>query len=376
MPSIKRAVASPLDVIRPRNLFTAAKATPLAMLAISSFTEARNLPSLFRPVELTIDNHCMHPVNVQRPGQAAFELFPGELHVEPEVSLLSSDFNATHPDGAELEKKFSLPKAGGITATLCADSPWKLIFSDEFNGKDGSGIDEKKWKYKTGGGGWGNKELQHYTNRTENVRQENGALVLTAKKDESAGELKCWNGPCEATSGALTTEGKFDFSHGRVEARVQAPKGRGLWPAVWMLGADIGKKGWPACGEIDVMENLGHEPNKIYATLHGPGYSGASGLQKPHLGKDYSDGFHDFAVEWDPKEIRFFVDGEHYATQSPESLPPGGKWEFEKDFFLLLNLAVGGNWPGSPDEETKFPAEMKVDHVRVYQRAEEPAKAS
>lgn len=246
---------------------------------------------------------------------------------------------------------------------------WKVVFADEFDGPDGSPIDTTKWTAETGGEGWGNAELEYYTDSTANARQEQGSLVITATT-EGADQHNCWYGACQYTSARLITRGKFEFTHGRVEARIQVPRGQGIWPAFWMLGSDIGDVGWPQCGEIDVMENVGKEPSIVHGTIHGPGYSGANGLSNSHTleGAALADDYHLYAVEWEPEEIRFYFDDVLYGTQTSASVPAGGAWVYEHPFFLLLNVAVGGYWPGSPDGTTTFPQQMRVDYVRVSQR--------
>jgi beta-glucanase (GH16 family) len=172
------------------------------------------------------------------------------------------------------------------------------------------------------------------------------------------------------TSARLSTEHHFSKKYGRFEARIQLPKGQGVWPAFWLLGEDFSTAGWPACGEIDIMENVGKEPATVRGTLHGPGYSGENPLTTAYAlprGR-FSDGFHVFAVEWEPEAIRFYVDGELFATKTPADLPAGSRWVFDHPFFILLNLAVGGNLPGHPDDSTVFPQRMLVDYVRVYSR--------
>jgi beta-glucanase (GH16 family) len=174
------------------------------------------------------------------------------------------------------------------------------------------------------------------------------------------------------TSARLKTLGRFSQTYGRFEARIKIPKGQGIWPAFWMLGDDIIKSGWPASGEIDIMENIGKEPALVHGTIHGPGYNGAGGIGSSYALPDkrpFADDFHIYAVEWEPNAIRFYVDKDLYATRTPAELPPGGKWVFDHPFFILLNVAVGGGWPGSPDASSVFPQEMLVDYVRVYRRA-------
>jgi len=247
---------------------------------------------------------------------------------------------------------------------------WVLAWSDELNGPDGSAPDPVRWNVLEGGHGWGNEERQFYTSNPANVRIEGGALVITATK-EGADGLDCWYGPCQYTSARLTTKSKLQRQYGRFEARIQVPSGKGYWPAFWLLGSDIDEVSWPGCGEIDVMENIGKEPTIVHGSLHGPAYFGGGALTDLYSlpdGSPFADASHNFAVEWEPEVIRFYVDGTLYSTRTPADVPADGKWVFEHPFFMLLNLAVGGLWPGDPDAETKFPQSMKVDYVRVYER--------
>jgi len=245
---------------------------------------------------------------------------------------------------------------------------WVLAWSDEFNAADGSPVDSQKWTQETGGNGWGNNELEYYTTSTRNARHEHGALVIEAIQESHTGR----DGVARNyTSARLKSQGKFSQTYGRFEARIKLPRGKGMWPAFWMLGDDITQIGWPKCGEIDIVENLGSEPSIAHGTIHGPGYSGDHGVSSaftlPH-GKRFADHFHVFAVEWEPQEIRFYVDKNLYATRRPSDLAHGAKWVYDHPFFILLNLAVGGSWPGNPDSTTKFPQKMLVDYVRVYRR--------
>jgi beta-glucanase (GH16 family) len=247
------------------------------------------------------------------------------------------------------------------------NSNWALTWSDEFDGADGSAPDPKKWTAETGGGGWGNNELEYYTARRTNSRVEKGNLIIEALQEKFTGPEGVTR---EYTSARLKTEKLFTQKYGKFEARIRIPKGQGMWPAFWMLGDDISTAGWPACGEIDIMENVGSEPGKIHGTIHGPGYSGGKSLGAPYAvaSGNVADDFHLFGVEWEPKEIRFYVDGQLYETRTPADLPAGTRWVFDHPFFLIFNVAVGGNWPGSPDASTKFPQQMLVDYVRVYSR--------
>ncbi|QNI36391.1 glycoside hydrolase family 16 protein [Edaphobacter albus] len=248
-----------------------------------------------------------------------------------------------------------------------AHTGWKLVWNDEFNGPDGSPPDLAKWTYDTGGRGWGNKELESYTSRLENVQQRGGNLIITARKESYTG-LDGIERPY--TSARIKTQGVFAQTYGRFEARMQLPLGKGIWPAFWMLGEDVKTASWPACGEIDMMENIG-EPDVIYSTLHGPGYSGAKGISQRFLlpaGEAVNTGFHVYAVEWTPNDIKFFFDDKLVVERTPKDLPAGTKWVYDHPFFLILNVAVGGAWPGNPDETTTFPQKMLVDYVRVYSR--------
>jgi beta-glucanase (GH16 family) len=255
-------------------------------------------------------------------------------------------------------------------------SPWILVWSDEFNGPNGSPVDASKWVYETGGGGWGNNELEYYTARPQNSYQQDGNLVIKVLQEKYTGADGVTR---NYTSARLKTQGKFAQAYGRFEARIKIPRGQGIWPAFWMLGADIDKVDWPESGEIDIMENIGKEPALVHGTIHGPGYSGAKGIgasfgfQPP---RRFADDFHVYAVEWEPKAIRFYVDDSLYETITSAEIPAGTKWVYDHPFFMLLNVAVGGDWPGSPDATSTFPQTMLVDYVRVYRRKEAAGAAA
>ena len=247
-------------------------------------------------------------------------------------------------------------------------SGWTLVWSDEFNGANGSAPDSSKWTYDLGGGGWGNQELESYTNRTANAQIQNGNLVITAQKETFTGADGITR---DYTSARLKTQNLFSQSYGRFEARIKIPKGQGMWPAFWMLGNDIGAKGWPACGEIDIMENIGREPATVHGSLHGPSsvartsdLTAAFALSAGNL----ADDFHVYAVEWESGTVRFYLDSNNYATFTQSQWPTGGQWVFDHPFFIILNVAVGGSWPGAPDTTTSFPQQMLVDYVRVSQK--------
>jgi beta-glucanase (GH16 family) len=249
------------------------------------------------------------------------------------------------------------------TAAPAPAGPWQLSWSDEFNG-DGP-PDRGKWVYDLGGSGWGNNELESYTDRPENVVRRGGMLVITARKETFRGSDGTER---PYTSARLKTQGTFSQAYGKFEARMRIPRGQGIWPAFWLLGDNISSVGWPTCGEIDIMENIGKEPNTVHGTMHGPGYSGGQAIGASFGGPVFADDFHTFTVEWEPNVIRWYVDGTLYETRTPADLPAGAKWVFDAPMFILVNLAVGGDWPGNPDGTTSFPQELLVDYVRVYSR--------
>ncbi|MGB0385677.1 MAG: carbohydrate binding domain-containing protein [Ardenticatenaceae bacterium] len=259
-------------------------------------------------------------------------------------------------------------------------SGWTLAWSDEFDGAAGSAPDPTKWTAEVGDGvaagnaGWGNAERQYYTDSTDNAALDgNGNLVMTARAlDTSNSDMECYYGPCEYTSARLITENKAEFTYGRIEARLKVPEGQGLWPAFWTLGNNFRDVGWPNSGEIDIMENIGREPATVHGTIHGPGYSGGNGVGDGYdlPTGNLADDFHVFAIEWQPEQIRWSIDNTNYYTATPADLPAGTNWVYDHPFFLLLNVAVGGYWPGYPDDSTTFPQTMEVDYVRVYQAAD------
>jgi beta-glucanase (GH16 family) len=274
------------------------------------------------------------------------------------VALVGSGCGSSGP----LDRPASAPTAppGGA---------YTLVWADEFEGPSGALVDATRWTSETGGGGWGNQELQTYTDRARNASLDGrGALAIQALRETVTGADGITRG---YTSARLKTQTKFEQAYGRFEARLKVPRGQGLWPAFWMLGADIGSVGLPRCGEIDIMENIGREPAVVHGTIHGPGYSGADGIGGAFTfpgGAAVADDFHVFAVEWEPAAIRWSVDGTVFETRTPADLPAGQRWVFDHPFFLLLNVAVGGSWPGNPDATTTFPQLMLVDYVRVYRR--------
>jgi len=261
------------------------------------------------------------------------------------------DFLTTNEPELLLQKSKVSPAALG----------WKLTWSDEFNN---NGLpDSSKWNYETGGNGWGNNELEYYTDHNiENARVENGFLNITAKKQKTGKNLY--------TSARLTTKNKANFQYGKIEVRAKLPAGRGTWPAVWMLGNNINEVGWPACGEIDIMEHVGYEKDSIHGTVHTEAYNHVKGTQRGKavfISNPY-DSFHNFSIEWTPEKIDFLMDGQQYFQFVNEHLTTK-EWPFSQPFYLIMNLAIGGGWGGKMGvDETIFPATMQVDYVRVFQK--------
>jgi beta-glucanase (GH16 family) len=235
-----------------------------------------------------------------------------------------------------------------------------LIWHDEFDGNAGDPPDPSKWNFDVGGSGWGNAQLEYDTARPENVSLDGqGHLSITARAEAYMGR--------SYTSGRIETGSHFNHLYGRFEASMKVPRGQGMWPAFWLLGNTNGT-GWPQCGENDIVETRGQDPNTVNGTVHGPGYSGAGGITSKHnvAGNPLWDDFHTYVVEWFPNHVVFSVDGITYATISPTSLN-GNQWVFDHPFQIILDLAVGGNFVGSPDGTTPFPQSLLVDYVRVYE---------
>ena len=259
------------------------------------------------------------------------------------------------------------PQQAGVAAAPTSTS---LVWSDEFET-----IDTGNWSFETGGHGWGNQELQHYTyGRNAFIQYDPMAgsrvLVIEARRGAPAGAT-CWYGACQYSSSRMVTRGKQAFRHGRMEARIRLPQTQGIWPAFWMLGADFEQVGWPHSGEIDIMEHVGSEPTLTHGALHGPGYSGNTPIAGTHdLRQRVDAAYHVYAVEWDAAGIRWFVDDVQFYAVTRAQVEARGPWVFDQPFFLLLNVAVGGSWPGSPDAGSTFPQRMYVDWVRVHQNVE------
>ena len=236
---------------------------------------------------------------------------------------------------------------------------WDLVWHDEF---DGTQLNLQNWTFDLGGGGWGNAESEAYTSRPENVRVKDGMLVIEARKEEQLIDGR------EYSSARIKTQGLQAWQYGRIEARLKLPYGQGIWPAFWMLGDDLSQKGWPAAGEIDIMEFISREPDHIYATVHGPGYSGGNGVGSSLVvsADTLKNDFHVYAIEWQENEIRWYFDDQQHFKVTAADVPD--KWVFDHPFFIILNLAVGGGWPGHPNDTTVFPQFFYADYVRVYQK--------
>ena len=248
---------------------------------------------------------------------------------------------------------------------------YKLVWSDEFSGKIDSPPDPRVWNLERRASGWRNRELQDYVNDVEHAH-------IVADRDATDGKalqiLATSDGPGKYTSARLQTAHKAAFQYGYIEARIRLPYGQGIWPAFWMLGTDITTPGvgWPKCGEIDIMENIGKQPwwGRNEGSLHGPGYSGGQSLHGSTTLPDgifFKDAYHTFAMLWEKNKISFLVDGKVYETRTPADIP-GKTWVFNHPFFFIANVAVGGNFPGNPDNTTTFPQKMLIDYVRVYQK--------
>ena len=249
----------------------------------------------------------------------------------------------------------------GTNGLLEEADGWRLTWSDEFNGAANTPIDATKWTHDIGGGGWGNAQLEFNTDRVENSFQNgDGYLVIKAIREDYQGN--------QYTSARIKTQGLFSQQYGRFEARIKMPYGQGLWPAFWMLGSDFETVGWPNCGEIDIMEFRGQSLYESTGALHGPGYSGGNSLYSARASQSsLAAVFHTYAVEWSPTSIKWFVDGDMYMERTPASIPANTTWAFDHEFFMILNVAVGGSFLGNPDASTVFPQEMQVDYVRVYE---------
>ncbi|MFU8888846.1 MAG: carbohydrate binding domain-containing protein [Trueperaceae bacterium] len=325
-----------------------------------------------------------------RPEQARFEgalTFSWEDDVGAVRARLPLAMDARGADG--LEFWFFGDGSGREVRAQVLDGrdegrPWELVWSDEFDGPAGALPDPSVWTPEIGDGtangipGWGNAERQTYTDDPANLSLDgDGHLLIRALETHGEAPLCYYGAPCEYSSARIITAGNVEVTYGRIEARIKIPYGQGLWPAFWTLGNDIFTVGWPDSGEIDIMENIGREPDRVHGTIHGPGYSGGSGIgggiRHPDGGR-FADDFHVYAIDWYPDRIVWSLDGVPYSTVTPDRLPRGARWVFDHPHFLILNVAVGGHWPGYPDATTTFPQEMAIDYVRVYQAPDTSAR--
>lgn len=276
--------------------------------------------------------------------------------------ILSNPVNASILNGEGLgtirnDDTFAfIPEDGYVTSESYLG--YGLVWQDEFNGP---ALNTSDWTHETGAGGWGNQELQYYTDRPDNAYLEDGRLVIEAKKESYSGS--------PYTSARLITQNKQLFQYGRVDIRAILPEGQGIWPALWMLGANISSIGWPACGEIDIMELIGHQPSTVHGTAHwgpqGQGYSNHIGGSYSLDGEKYSERYHVFSIVWEKDNIKWYVDENEFFRLSRANV--NGAYPFNAEFFFIFNIAVGGQWPGYPDESTTFPQRMYVDYIRVFQ---------
>ena len=272
-----------------------------------------------------------------------------------------------------LAARWLAPALAGVSALACSAGDggpvtpppqWTLVWSDEFDGAAGDPADLATWSFDVGGDGWGNAQLEFNTERPENSGLDGeGNLTITARREDYLGR--------RFTSARLKTLGGFSTTYGRIEARIALPRGRGIWPAFWMLGTDFPEVGWPECGEIDIMEFRGQEPRVVLGTIHGPGYAGGESISRSlrvPTEQRFDGRFAVFAVEWDPTRIAWSIDDEVYHVVTADDVTARGRWVFDHPFFLILNVAVGGTFVGDPDASTTFPQTMRVDYVRVYER--------
>ena len=271
------------------------------------------------------------------------------------VSACARQSDATAEPPAPTDVPIATPEPTPEPTPEWAREGWVLVWQDEF---DGETLNRENWTFDIGASGWGNNEWQFYTDRPENIRVENGMLVIEARKEDYLAS--------DYTSARIKTQVLQTWTYGRFEARIKLPSGKGIWPAFWMLGEDVSTSGWPESGEIDVMENIG-DPHIVYGTLHGPGYSGGNGIGSPFgfPEEKLNETFHNYAVEWYPDRVEWYFDEVLFNRVTIQRVP--GDWVYNHPFFLIINVAVGGNWPGYPDETTTFPQQLVVDYIRVYQ---------
>jgi beta-glucanase (GH16 family) len=302
----------------------------------------------------TSDSSAVGGINFSAVTSGTVTFKPGERSSAFTIPILH---DTTGKEDLYFKVKFSNPvnailQSSEIEVKIINIDYNNLLWSDEFNG---SFLNLSSWNYEQGNNnGWGNNELEVYTNSEANVHVDSGYLHITALNPSEN----------SYTSGRITTLGKKEFTYGRIEIRARLPYGKGIWPALWMLGSNIPTVSWPKCGEIDIMENIGHQPNTVYGTLHwdegGHKYRGGN----TSLSSAFSDNFHLFTLIWTPNSIKWLVDNQQYYSLNKSQV---AYFPFDLPQFFIFNVAVGGNWPGNPDNTTVFPQHMIVDYVRVYQ---------
>lgn len=351
-------------------------ASTLSEVSVSDITHTRDTIATTLHFVLTVSPVSNKSITVdyateEGSAKANTDFVPvaGTLSISPNTSTARVEVQITGRKLPAGEQQFKLRLSNAANASIKATDAtarivnpgfgYTLVWSDEF---DSTALNANNWNYETGANGWGNNELENYTAGTNNAYIENGNLVIEAKKEIS--------GSAGYSSARLTSKGKQKFSHGKIEFRAKLPATKGIWPALWMLGENIDQVGWPTCGEIDIMELINKEqPSKIYGTGHwaaNGGHASAGGNFTLSSGY-YSDAFHLFAIEWDGNQIKWLMDNNQYYQLNRADVT-GDSYPFDKEFYLIMNVAVGGNWPGNPDASSVFPQKMLVDYVRVYQQ--------
>ncbi len=362
----------------------------ISMNGVSKF-EGDDATKFEFPVHLSIPSDKEVRVDFETEGFTAlegedFDAVSGTLIFAPNTQDQTIEVNIVTDTLKEQDEAFTMKLSNPVNATIATESAtgsirnddtfvvipddgyitpeeyggWTKIWAEEF---DGPNINMDNWTHRLGNHGWGNNELQNYTASSDNSYITDGKLIIEAIKENSNGS--------NYSSARMVTEGKFEFAFGRVDIRAKLPEGQGVWPALWMLGDNFGTDGWPSCGEIDIMELVGHQPNIVHGTVHW-GIDVANHRQKGSSkalsgGEKYSEKFHVFSIIWELNKIQFFVDDVHYFTITPNDMQ-GQPYPFNHEFFFIMNIAVGGNWPGSPDASTQFPQQMIVDYIRVFQQ--------
>lgn len=351
-PDLKNISIKVEDVIQKRDSLNSAVKFRISVTPVSDQTIKVDYATEEGTAKAAIDYMSKSGTVTIAPGQSEAFIEVPVIGRQLKQSTQQFYLKLTNATGAQLQNDKATAKLENI-------GKLELVWSDEFNG---TALNTSNWNYETGGGGWGNHELQTYTSGTNNAYIENGNLVIEAKKDSV--------GYNNYTSARITTKGKQKFTYGRVDIKAKLPVTKGIWPALWMLGENITTVNWPACGELDIMELIGKNPNKIYGTAHwgssSANHASAGGNYTLPSG-DYSNGFHVFSIEWSADKIEWSVDSTKFYELSMQNIT-GSNFPFDKDFFLIFNVAVGGDWPGNPDASSVFPQKMYVDYVRVYQR--------